>query len=426
MLFVPHSEKQEQALFSKKDITLITTGIQWGKSETGCLRLKMLMHEHTKPTDNFLLLAPNYKIMQQSSLPIFLRLMEGYGEYKKADANFPMNGGGTCWMRTGTDPDSIVGIQNVRGIWADECGLMSKYFWENIQGRSAFLDAPITLTTSPYSLNWVFKELIKPALAGKREDDLCWVKARSDENPYFPKSVYEKRKKTMDPRRFRMIFGGEFERMEGLVYDVFDDHLNRCQWPEAKDGDYYAGIDWGWTDPFALIVVGVHGEHRIVYSEVKKARKSIGEIIDICKQKQQIFGVKHFYCDPSRPDYIDELNRNRIPASAANNSIKFGIAKVYEAMKSRHLRFVVGQTPQLDDEIEAYHYPSEKDLKPDEDGGDEKPVGQDDHALDALRYVIVSIVDKHLARTPHTPEERRPQNQQERIAALLKRKNDNG
>ena len=32
-------------------------------------------------------------------------------------------GGGKVWCRTGTDPDSIVGITNVRAIWGDEAGL---------------------------------------------------------------------------------------------------------------------------------------------------------------------------------------------------------------------------------------------------------------------------------------------------------------
>lgn len=44
---------------------------------------------------------------------------------------FRMHGGGTCWFRTETDPDSIVGIPRVRHIWGDEAGKYRLYFWEN-------------------------------------------------------------------------------------------------------------------------------------------------------------------------------------------------------------------------------------------------------------------------------------------------------
>lgn len=162
MIFKPHSLKQEQALFSTKPITICSTGIQWGKSTVGAMFIKKLMHTFTDSRDNFLITAPTYKIMQQATLPEFLRVMEGCGEYNKGDAVFKMHHGGTCWLRTGTDPDSVVGITNVRGVWGDEAGLFSLYFHENIQARASIKEAPIIYTTSPYSLNWIYTDYIRP------------------------------------------------------------------------------------------------------------------------------------------------------------------------------------------------------------------------------------------------------------------------
>jgi hypothetical protein len=81
-----------------------------------------------------------------------------------------MNGGGTCYFRTATEPDSIVGITNVQAIWGDEAGKYSLYFWENMQARASFKNCPIMLTTTPYTSNWIFKELVRPARDGDRED----------------------------------------------------------------------------------------------------------------------------------------------------------------------------------------------------------------------------------------------------------------
>ena len=157
-LFECHSRKQSDAIISDHKCTLLCTGIQFGKTTAGAIWMKRLMHKYTKKDDAFIITSPNYKILKQSTLPAFLKYMDGFGEYRAGDAVFEMNSGGVCYMRTATEPDSIVGITNVRGIWGDEAGKYSLYFWENIQARSSFRDCPILLTTSPYSTNWIYKK----------------------------------------------------------------------------------------------------------------------------------------------------------------------------------------------------------------------------------------------------------------------------
>ena len=253
-----HSDKQNRCLFSDKRIVILACGIQFGKTFVGALRTKLYMHKHTDPLDNFLIVAPTYKILQQATLPAFLKLMEGYGTYHKVDAMFKMYHGGTCYFRTGTDPDSIVGITNVRHVWGDEAGLFSLYFHENIQARAAFKQAPIIYTTSPYSMNWLYTDYIRPFHRGKDlHTDVELVQARSDENPYFPKAEFELKKRTMDPRRFNMVFGGEFHKLEGLVYNCFDEEVHITDHSPKSSGTVVAGVDWGYTNPSVIVVMHI-------------------------------------------------------------------------------------------------------------------------------------------------------------------------
>ena len=115
--FEPHSPKQDRAIFSEAQVIVFAAGIQSGKTTVGAVRTKIAMHTHSDPLDNFIITAPTYKILQQATLPAFLSIMKGYGEYSKGDAIFKMHKGGTCYMRTATDPDSVVGITRVRHIW---------------------------------------------------------------------------------------------------------------------------------------------------------------------------------------------------------------------------------------------------------------------------------------------------------------------
>lgn len=425
MEFIPHSLKQEQALFSEKPIVLCGTGIQWGKTRVGALKAKLAMHTFTEPSDNFLILAPTYKIMQQSTLPAFLKVMDGYGEYSAQRAEFKMNGGGTAYFRTMTDPDSIVGVTDVRFVWGDEAGKYSLYFWQNIQARAAFKSAQIILTTSPYTLNWIYKELIRAkSRDSSARPDCELIQAASWENPFFPQGTVDIARMTMDPRRFNMIFGGIWDKVEGLVYD-WDEGENICQPFNLPTGTrFIGGIDWGYTDPFVLVVRAIlpTGKHFQV-SEVYQSGLTLTEIIDICKQKRAVHGIERFYCDPSQPGYIEELCRNGCPASPANNDIRIGIDRHYELIKTRNYKVFAGTSPHTVDEYETYHYPEPDDLNPDQDSKEAKPVDQGNHAMDANRYVTIMTHNSGMKKSPYVPGDKREQESQyDRLDRIKKKK----
>jgi hypothetical protein len=409
--FTPHSDKQERALFCTKRILLLGCGTQWGKTQVGGLRMKLKMHTFTAKTDNFLVTAPSYKIMQQSTLPAFLSYMDGYGKYNKAEAIFEMRGGGTCYMRTETDPDSIVGIPNVKHIWGDEAGKYRLYFWENMQARADSTGATIDLTTSPYALNWIYKDLVKPTKQGKRPD-IELIQAASWENPYHslydPKALAQKRS-TMDPRRFQMIYGGEWGQMVGLVYDCWDDERNFVEPFQLPTGTkYYGGVDWGYTDPFVLKVRAVtpDGRHYGI-SEFYKPGLTLPMQIEIARQKKTTFGIQTFFADPSQPGAIEEFNRNGLPCLPADNDIRKGIDLHYELIKTGKYKEFRGLCPYSADERENYHYPEPKDLKPDQDGKELLPVGQDDHAMDVDRYLTAMTYRRDAKLSPKLPEGRK-------------------
>jgi hypothetical protein len=393
--FYPHSDKQSDVIFSDAEITAASTGTQWGKTQAGTLWMQRQMFTYTDPKDNFIVAAPTYKILQQSIIPYFLYHLKPFGKYNGADAVFKLNEGGQCFFRTETDPDSIVGIPNVRAGWLDEAGKLRLYFWENYLARAAAKGAKTLLTSSPYALNWFWHKLIKPASTGARPD-VKLIRAASWENPYHTLHDPAKRqamRETMDARRFNMIFGGEFGQMAGLVYDCWDDAQNYI--PETKlpaGTRYYGGIDWGFTEPFALKIRAVlpSGE-QIGVSEFYKSGQTISDIKEVCAKKLKIYSVEMFYCDPSQPGAILELNRAGIPAVAANNDIRRGIDAHYELIKTRKYKEFIGACPHTQDERETYHYPEPEDLAPDDNAKERKPVQQNDHLMDADRYLSISL-----------------------------------
>lgn len=226
----------------------------------------------------------------------------------------------------------------------------------------------------------------------------------------------------MDPRKFRAMYEGQFERMQGLVYDCYnpDLHIQEELTPEVFNScKLYGGIDWGFTDPFVLLVMAITPSgDRFVVSEFYKTGLGPDEMLDVVKSKMSIYPMRALYCDPSQPGYIKYLTENGIPAVKANNDINFGIGSVYADLKGEKLKFLKDRCPYTLDEIEMYHYPEPEDLKPDQNSKPEKPVDQNNHGCDALRYVTVGTHSIFKVRSPRLPKEGRKRQETPREQVL--------
>jgi phage terminase large subunit len=393
-VLVPHSDKQEDLIFSDAEETYGVTGTQWGKSQGASTWMKRQIHTFTDPKDNFILAAPSYKIMNQSMLPYFLECMRGYGEHIKSEGVFKVFSGGTVYLRTGTDPDSIVGIPRVRAFWGDEAGKFTLYFAENVRARIAANGARCLYTTSPYSMNWLWKDIIKPKLSGKLPE-VKLIRAASWENPYHGLSDPARKAKEqarMDPRRFAMLYGGEFGKMQGLVFDCWDDSENLVDPFILPPGTrYIAGVDWGFTDPAVIKVRAITPSgQQYGISEFFKTGQTIADMVNVARQKRNTYPIEYFVCDPSQPGAIEEFNRNGLTAIEADNDIRLGIDAHYELIKSRKYKEFRGACPNSMDERETYHYPEPEDLGPDDAQKELKPVDANNHTQDTDRYLTLA------------------------------------
>jgi hypothetical protein len=299
----------------------------------------------------------------------------------------------------------VVGITNVRAIWGDEAGKYSLYYWENIQSRASFRQCPILLTTTPYARNWVYKEIIKPYNQGITRGKRL-IQASSDENPYFPKEEFERKRETMDKRRFAALYLGLFTQIHGRVYDIFDGDIHAIAPIELPAGTkFYGGIDWGFTDPFVLNIRAITptGFHFHV-SEFYKTGLTITDMIIVAKQKKQIYGIQTFFADPSQPGYIEEFNRNGLTCTPAKNDIRMGIDAHYNLMKEGKYK-VFDTSSHIFDEYEQYAYPAPEDLGPEDESKEQLPVGQFDHSMDSERYLTVMTVKVFDKKKPTVHDE---------------------
>ena len=375
---------QDQAIFAKERFVALVAGLQSGKTIAGCIWARKMMVEF--PKNDGLIAAPTYKILTQSTLPKFFEINPDLKKYfKKGDGVIEIPNRGKVYIRSTDNPNVIEGM-TLRWIWADEAGQMKLDAWINFQGRLSILEGELFITTTPYTLNWLYTDLYQKAKDNVQ--DYKVVQFRSKDNPYFPDEEYDRVKGTMDSRTFRRRYDGLFENMEGLVYQDFVPNMHtKNPEPQLKMKEFICGIDWGYNHPTAIIVIGVDSDGGYwIVDEYYKSGKTTAELIEKMNFFKDKYKIRFWYADPAEPDRIEEMRRSGLNSREVNKSkgsVRIGIDKLSELFKTNRLH-IGHKCIHVLDEISTYHYPD-----PDSDKR-EDPVKENDDAMDAIRYAIMT------------------------------------
>ena len=179
---------------------------------------------------------------------------------------------------------------------------------------------------------------------------------------------------------------------EGAVYDCFDRPENIVsELPKMRE--YYVGVDYGTTNPLCALLIGEGQDDNLYvikeyyYDSAKSQRQlSDAEYSRELRNFLDGYDVRKIFVDPSAASFITQLWRdNHLGVTKANNNVQDGIRIVYNLIGSRKLK-IHSSCVRLIEEIESYVW----DVKQQERGED-KPLKRNDHAVDALRYVMIAL-----------------------------------
>ena len=336
------------------------------------------------PTGIFGVGAPTFKMLERVTARELVTAYRGTnleGEYKASRGEYHLPTGGTIYLCSTTDPDHIEGGQYA-AWWLDEAGQMSAWTWVVIQARLGFQQGRCLFTTTPYNLGWLYRDVYLRAKEG--DPDYFVSQFKSTLNPQYPQAELVRAKRTMDERTFQMRYGGQFRKMAGLVYPDMDSWF--CSQEDAQEAAeraeqypeshrWVGGIDWGYNNPFVALTGFVDNDDVLWliserYATEKLLKDHAPELDDRC----------NYYADPSGKQQIEEMIALGCMVEGADNAVAMGIERVIARGKTGRLR-ISPDCVQLRNESETYHYKEDKDA----------PVKVDDHACDALRYLVAGL-----------------------------------
>ena len=292
--------------------------------------------------------------------------------------------------------DLIQGI-TLAGLFCDEVALMPESFVNQATGRCSVDGSKYWFNCNPdgpyhwFKVNWIDK---------KKEKNLLYLHFTMNDNLSLSERIKE---------RYRSMYSGVFYQRyilglwcvaEGIIYDMFDAAKN-C-FDTVKDlindeDSRYVSCDYGTQNAmvFLLWEKSYRGKwyctKEYYYSgRDKEKQKTDCEYADDLQQFLGDKKVRQIIVDPSAASFITELRKRGFNVRKAKNDVEDGIRVVGSALNLELIYFQNSCKETLK-EFASYTW----DTKAGERGED-KPIKQHDHCMDAVRYFVYTILRKQL------------------------------
>jgi len=329
------------------------------------------------PGERGYVVTPTYRMLDNVVVPEMKKwgiIGNDYFDWNASKKVLALPNGSEIIMESADNKRKIERLRgpNISWFWMDEAARMSKRVWDIMIGRlrtGKYRNAYIT--TTPKGFNWVYEEFIDKGLGHAITD------VPTETNPELPDDYLE-RMEEYEGQFYEQEIRGKFVQFEGLVHSWFSEDNIFSDVPDSYDRTLY-GVDWGYRNPMAVVVVVEKDGELFVVDEVYQRRMNIQDLIKNLETLEEAWGPGSLFCDPSEPSNIDELKKNGFSARKANNDVMSGISKV---SSKRNCLQVHEDCQNTINEFRSYQY---------KDDEKEKPLKENDHLMDALRYLVMGL-----------------------------------
>lgn len=286
--------------------------------------------------------------------------------------------------------DLIQGI-TLAGMFFDEVVLMPESFVNQATGRCSEEGSKFWFNCNPegpyhwFKLNWIDKA---------KEKNLVYLHFTMDDNLSLSESIKKRYRSMYSGVFYKRYIQGLWSVAEGVIYDMFDSVKHTYN--EIKSSftkDCYVSIDYGTQNAtvFLLWRKGLDGiwycEKEYYYSgRDNKKQKTDKEFASDLEDFIEGYPVKEVIIDPSAASFIAEVKERKIRVKKAKNDVLDGIRFVASLLNSEKIMFNESCKNTIG-EFNSYIWDKKAS-----DKGEDKPIKEHDHAMDAVRYFCYTII----------------------------------
>ena len=269
------------------------------------------------------------------------------------------------------------------------------------------------LTMTPVEgMTWVYHTIYAPIMEeGEEDPDIdCFVVSTS-QNPHVSEKVLDSLTKGMTEEEKLARRHGKFIAQTGLIYPEFKEGIHTL--PPIKPDDLkhmtvIAAMDHGFRNPTAWLWATVDHEGRvIVFWEYYQSERTIMEHSQHLLEWEKANGLEPYYRigDPAiaqrsainGASVQTEYAENNVFIGTGNNDVNYGLNRVRQYIQNSGL-FITSNCTHLIKELRNYRWDSwaTKRIEATKQAKDQ-PKKVNDHACDALRYLIASRPEAEFA-----------------------------
>ncbi|MGN1081248.1 MAG: PBSX family phage terminase large subunit [Acutalibacteraceae bacterium] len=288
----------------------------------------------------------------------------------------------------GKDESSASLIQGVTlaGVMLDEVALMPRSFVEQALARCSVTGSKMWFNCNPENpYHWFYREWILKS----EQKNALYLHFTMKDNPSLSKDIIRRYETLYSGVFYERFVEGKWVAAEGLVYPFFD--LSQlCAVP--KDiSEYHISCDYGTVNPFSLGLWGKSGGtwYRIAeyyYSSKREGSQKTdeeyySELLKLAGERK----IESVIVDPSAASFIEVIRRHgKYKPVKAENDVISGIRQVGDAIKSGKIKICKGCGDTVR-EFSLYRW--------DESASSDKPLKQNDHAMDDIRYFTATVLN---------------------------------
>ena len=385
---------QVRFLNSKCKEVLYSGGFRSGKSRALCYACARAA---SKPNSNVLLVRSVLWDLKNSTLDILIGgkhpvLPVGSYQHNKIERRIKLNGGGIIHYN-GLDQSERIRSTSYGTICIDEGSELTSKEYQEVFDR---LSDAVTwypnlrqmyIATNPSGQNhFLFRRFFTNANSEREV-----IFSNSLENFHLPQDYIRSSLKSKSGVDYEKYVLGQWCNAANQVYENFDrnKHANLVLERQGYD-EYFLGVDYGFRDPFVILVIGRKGERLFLLEEVYKPGLLMNDMMGYINDFVVRYNPTIVY-DPSAAQLAAQIENLGIRVEKANNDIGIGISRVRDLFEFRNGMCNLLIDPSCKNtimELENYSY------KEDSNSNVDKPLGINDHACDCLRYVVNHIEDR--------------------------------
>ena len=237
-------------------------------------------------------------------------------------------------------------------------------------------------------LSWIWDRFIRDPEPGS----LCrWI--FGEDNPHIPSDELATLLKSYGSHERAARARGEFTQLEGRVYQDWSRELHVVEPFEVPAGwERTAGLDFGTRNPFCTLLAAIDPKDDVVHiiAEHYRAEWTLSRHVEALREMFKQYGEPGLIvADPEdRGSRLTMARDHDMPTVKAKKEIRAGLSAVAERLapdaNGRPHLVVHSNCVNLIREIEGYVWDTRRSKADQPD----RPLKKEDHAMDALRYLV--------------------------------------